>query len=321
MARVFISVSFVLEPRGGHCADYWASRSGATSNSVACVSALTWVIIVWGVACAFAWIASLVSGDTSWVDRMWSLLPEIYLWIYAAAAHFTNARLTTMAILATLWGVRLTYNFARKGGYNGVEDYRWQVLRDSMPPWRFQLFNLFFIVLYQNVLLVLIALPAMSAYQHLHSSFSGIDALLVIVFLGLLVGETVADQQQWNFHQRKKGWSETQRTLEPGFLSDGLFRFSRHPNYFFEIAQWWVIFAFGAVAAHSVVLWTIIGPVLLTLLFVGSTRFTEQISSSKYPQYAAYQARTSAIVPWLPRAAETLGAPGGTSTTPGWESS
>ena len=127
------------------------------------MSALWWVAAVAAVACVFAWTASLVSGDTSWVDRMWSLLPETYVVIFAGFAHFTNARLTIMAILTTLWGARLTFNFARKGGYRGVEDYRWGVLRDSMTTWQFQLFNFFFIVIYQNLLLVLIALPAWSA--------------------------------------------------------------------------------------------------------------------------------------------------------------
>ena len=55
-----------------------------------------------------------------------------------------------MAVLVTAWGARLTFNFARKGGYTGMEDYRWAVLRGRMKPWQFQLFNLFFIVLYQN---------------------------------------------------------------------------------------------------------------------------------------------------------------------------
>ena len=286
------------------------------------MSALTWVAGVASVACAFAWTASLISGDTSWVDRMWSLLPEVYIWIFAAHAHFTNARLTTMAVLATLWGVRLTYNFARKGGYSGVEDYRWQVLRDAMGKWQFQLFNLFFIVLYQNALLVLIALPALSAYQHRATAFGPLDVVLSVVFILLLVGETVADQQQWEFHQRKKQLATAGQLLEPGFLRSGLFRFSRHPNYFFEMAQWWVIFGFGALAATSLAQWTVIGPALLTLLFVGSTRFTEQISSGKYPEYAAYQSSTSAVIPWWSRRlvqAPTVSEP--TAPQTGWESS
>jgi steroid 5-alpha reductase family enzyme len=72
------------------------------------------------------------------------------------------------------------------------------------------------------------------------------------------------------------------------------------PNFFFEQAQWWVVALFGVAAARAVP-WTVLGAVLLTLLFVGSTRFTESISVSRYPEYAEYQRRTSAVVPWRPR--------------------
>jgi len=91
--------------------------------------------------------------DTSWVDRMWSIVPVIYVWVFAAYAHLDNPRLDVMAALVTGWE-STHVQLARKGGYSGVEDYRWAVIRSSMQPWQFQLFNLFFIVLYQNALLV-----------------------------------------------------------------------------------------------------------------------------------------------------------------------
>jgi steroid 5-alpha reductase family enzyme len=84
-------------------------------------------------------------------------------------------------------------------------------------------------------------------------------------------------------------------------LTTGLFKFSRHPNFFSEQAQWWVFFLFGAVAAGSLLEWTVVGAFLLTALFIGSTRFTEEISVSKYPDYVEYQRRTSALIPWFPR--------------------
>ena len=263
------------------------------------MSPLLFTVFVAAAACAFAWIASLATGDTSWVDRMWSIVPVIYVWVFAAKADLDNARLDVMAALITVWGARLTFNFARKGGYSGVEDYRWAVLRSSMRPWQFQLFNVFFIVLYQNALLVLIALPAWTAYQHRSTHFGLIDLLLTLLFLLFTIGETVADQQQWNFHQWKIAEVHAGRTPNPRFLQSGLFRFSRHPNYFFELAQWWVVFLLGAVAARSVLEWTVIGPFLLTLLFVGSTRFTEKISLSRYPEYELFQRSTSAVVPWF----------------------
>jgi steroid 5-alpha reductase family enzyme len=265
------------------------------------VSPLDIVLILAGISCAFAWIASLVSGDTSWVDREWSIVPVLYVWVFALNADLQSTRLDLMALLITLWGVRLTYNFARKGGYSGVEDYRWAVLRASMTTWQFQLFNLFFIVLYQNALLVLITLPAWTAYQHRDQPLGLLDLVLLLAFVACTLGETIADQQQWRFQQHKHAEIAAGRQPSSQFCQSGLFRYSRHPNFFFEQAQWWLFFAIGASAAGSVLEWTILGAVLLTALFIGSTRFTEQISLSKYPEYADYQRRTSMVVPWFPR--------------------
>jgi steroid 5-alpha reductase family enzyme len=257
-------------------------------------------VIVASLACLFAWSASLVTGDTSWVDRSWSIVPVIYLWIFAGYAGLANARLDVMAVLVTLWGARLTFNFARRGGYRGVEDYRWAVLRARMSTWQFQLFNVFFIVLYQNAILVLITLPALSAYDdRSRRSFSALDVTLAALFLSATVLETIADQQQWEFQRAKQARLDRGERSGERFCTTGLFRYSRHPNYFFELAQWWLLFLFGAVAAHSLWQWTVLGAVLLTLLFVGSTSFTEDITLSKYPEYADYQRRTSAVVPWF----------------------
>src|SRR5665213_1448630 len=260
------------------------------------------VIFIASVFCLFAWIASLVSGDTSWVDRGWSIVPVVYLWVFAASAHLSNARLDLMAIVVTIWGARLTFNFARKGGYSGVEDYRWPVLRARMSPWRFQLFNVFFIVLYQNVILVLMTLPAYTAYEdRARTSFGVLDVLLVVAFLVCTLGETIADEQQWTFQSRKYEAIALGQAPEGEFLQSGLFRYSRHPNYFFELAQWWILFFLGVVAAGSLWQWTVVGAVLLTLLFIGSTRFTESITLGKYPNYVTYQRRTSPVVPWFAR--------------------
>ncbi len=133
--------------------------------------------------------------------------------------------------------------------------------------------------MYQNFLLVLISLPALNAYNHQGTIFNGWDALLVVIFILFLAGETLADQEQWDFQQTKKGIVEHGGTPEERFISTGLFRYSRHPNYFFELALWWVFFLIGCVAADSVVQRTILGPILLVILFIGSTQFTEKLTA------------------------------------------
>jgi steroid 5-alpha reductase family enzyme len=264
-------------------------------------------LIIGAAVIAATWIASIATREYSWVDRIWSVAPVAYVWVFAVWSAF-DPRLVLMAVLVTLWGIRLTFNYARKGGYApGGEDYRWAVLRGRMAPWQFQLFNLSFISISQNVVILLFCLPAFTAFEAAGTPLGGWDVVLAALFLAFLVGETVADQQQWDFHRWKSAERAAGRTPEPGFLQTGLFRWSRHPNFFFEQAQWWVFYGFAVAATGAWLHWTIAGAALLTLLFIGSTRFTESISRSKYPDYDAYRARTSAIIPWFPRPGATAG--------------
>ncbi len=264
----------------------------AAGHSVLTVSALAvtaWIAVAVTAAC---WLASVLTREYSWVDRIWSIVPVAYLWVFAASAD--EPRVTLMAVLVTVWGARLTFNFARRGGYApGGEDYRWAILRQRLPGWRFQVFNLLFIAIYQNAILLAITLPAWTASQH-HRPLGGGDVAAAIVFVGLLALETVADQQRWTFH--RSGAADA----AGGIMRTGLYRYSRHPNYVGEFGQWWVVFAFGAIAAGTVWLPTVAGAVLLTLLFVGSTVFTEQISASHHPGFDEYR-RTTPMFVGLPR--------------------
>jgi steroid 5-alpha reductase family enzyme len=262
-------------------------------------------LVICGAITAATWHASLATREYSWVDRIWSIAPVVYVWVFALGAGF-DARLVLMAGLVTAWGIRLTFNYARKGGYRpGGEDYRWAVLRGRMSPVQFQVFNLLFVSISQNALILLFCLPAYTASEAVVAPLGVWDVVLALAFLGFLVGETIADQQQWTFHRWKAAERAAGRTPAPGFLHTGLFRVSRHPNFFFEQGQWWVFYGFAIAATDVWLHWTIAGAALLTLLFIGSTIFTESISRARYPDYDEYRARTSAIVPWFPRAPRT----------------
>jgi len=259
-------------------------------DSLGCMTSLAINLWICGGVTAGCWLASVATREYSWVDRVWSIVPVAYLWVFAARSD--SPRVTLVAALVTVWGVRLTFNFARRGGYApGGEDYRWGIIRGRIPGWAFALFNLLFIAIYQNVLLLAIALPAWTMAAN-PRPLGAYDVAAAILFFGLLAGETVADQQRWNFHR-----------LNPsgGVLDAGLFRYSRHPNYFFEISQWWVVFAFAVISAGTPLLWTGMGAVLLTLLFLGSTAFTEWVTKSRHPEFEDYRRTTSMLVPWRPR--------------------
>jgi len=218
-------------------------------------------------------------------------------------------RLVLTTALPYVWGVRLTYNFYRKGGYNlSSEDYRWPILREKMPAILFQLFNLLFISFYQNVLLFLITLPAYICYQERGTPLNAIDYIAASLFVLCLIGETIADEQQWAFqstkYEKKSKNEELKGDYAKGFLTTGLFSYSRHPNFFCEQCIWWAYYLFSVAASGVWFNWSIVGTILLTLLFQGSTNFTEQITISKYPQYVIrykdYKSTTSRLIPWFP---------------------
>ncbi len=261
------------------------------------------LIITAGTFGITSFLMGFATNDYSWVDRFWSITPVIYVWILAWHG-WPDIRLIFAAVLVTLWGARLTYNFARKGGYSDKEDYRWAELRKivrNKTLW--QLFNLFFISFYQHILILLFSLPVYIIYINRGKPPENIDIFFSILFLAFLVIETIADQQQWNFQQDKKAAAgsaaKAEGDISRGFLTHGLFRYSRHPNYFAEICIWWTVYFLGCSASGIWLNWSCAGAVLLTLLFQGSTVLTESISSRKYSEYSIYQKETSKIIPWF----------------------
>lgn len=260
---------------------------------------LATLVLVCAAVSALCWLLSVVTREYSWVDRLWSIAPPAYLWMLSVKSGFAEPRLTLMTALATAWGARLTYNFARKGGYRkGGEDYRWAVLRERLGPVGFQVFNATFLAPGQNVILLLLALPGLAVLEA-RAPLDVFDVVLAGLFLLALVGETVADEQQWRFHVAKAA-RKAKGEAGPDFCTTGLFRYSRHPNFFCELSMWWLLYGFAVVATGAAFHWTIAGAVVLTLLFQGSTAMTEGISKSKYPEYAGYQATTSRLIPWPP---------------------
>ena len=110
------------------------------------------LLIIMGCSGLYCFVVGELSGNNSQMDKLWSVLPAVYTWVIAASGGMAP-RLVVMAVLATLWGARLTFNFARKGAYSikfwtGVEDYRWAVLRSKkefQPHWKWAVFDFFFV--------------------------------------------------------------------------------------------------------------------------------------------------------------------------------
>lgn len=257
------------------------------------------VVLGAGVVVSFA--AGLLSRNYSHVDRLWSVLPAVYVLIWMRD-FYDNMRFVIPGVLVCLWAIRLTANFAVKGGYRfswkkgfTEEDYRWPVLKEKIPNRvLFELFNLTFISSFQLALIFVFTLPLYFVGE-IRGQISPLEMVLYAVHGVLLLGETVADIQQLRYYRRRSQPQEDAR-LRLGFNTFGLWRFSRHPNYVCEMGQWIVVFFYLA-AASGALHWSGIGAGVLMLLFIGSTRMAEQITSSKYPAYKDWQRATA---PWIP---------------------
>lgn len=252
---------------------------------------------------AFAgWLLSLIDRESGWIDRLWPICPPVFCLIVAFATGIEWARVNVMTLLVVLWGVRLTHNFARKGGYRkGDEDYRWAHLREKMSPALFQVLSITFVYPVQLVLLWLFVSPVHRAWEFGDAPLGGLDYLAAGLFFVLLIGQAIADNQQWNFQEDKKRRIAAGEEVERPFLTTGLFRYSRHPNYFCEIAMWCVFYLFSVAASGQWLHWTGLGCIGLILLIIPSLRMTEALSAAKYPAYSDYQATTSPLIPFPPR--------------------
>ncbi|NCB02281.1 MAG: DUF1295 domain-containing protein, partial [Spirochaetia bacterium] len=152
-----------------------------------------------------SFIFSLLSNDYSWTDRLWSTSPIAYAWMYAYAGNY-NTFVTIAALLVTLWGARLTFNFARRDGYVGGEDYRWKILHKYIKhPLLWMMFNIIFISFYQQMLFVGFTLPLFLMSQEVQPILSIPSFIAILLFFSFLTIETVADQQQFLFQQSKYG--------------------------------------------------------------------------------------------------------------------
>lgn len=275
----------------------------------------TWTVVA---TCAFlaalCFVGSELTANYSQVDKLWSLAPCIY-----CLQVVCDDRTRLMAAVSAVWSIRLTHNFHRRGGYawppwRGDEDYRWAVLRSGelLPalanPRVFRLFNLAFISIFQHVLLLLIASPAVVA--HIVATRCGpirlqrLDWITTALILILIAIETVADRQQYNFQTekyrlQKENKKKLSGDLKDGFCQSGLFAVVRKPNYAAEQAIWMAFHLYSVAATKKRANASDAGWVLLVLLFQGSSWFTENMSRKKYPAYAEYQKRVPLYVPGL----------------------
>lgn len=241
------------------------------------------------------WPLSLRLRDASIVDIFWGPGCAAMAWIYYVSTPGHGLRALIFLVLATAWGVRLGLYLGHRN--HGGEDPRYTAIRADVAArgGNFALHSLRVVFIYQGLAMILITLPALFAIAGAAPGV-GIAGLLgaFMAAIGLVI-ETVADQQMSRFRATRQDRSQV--------MDRGLWRYSRHPNYFGEILVQWGLFllaldtgpwALVAAAGPAVLTYAIIGP-------MGAALLEKRLGTN--PAYDDYVRRTSVIVPWPPRRA------------------
>jgi len=257
-----------------------------------------WFLMGMGTVVAFllftlTWLLSLKLNNFSFVDVTWSYSLAVMAPLYALLGGGFTERKIIAVTMGVLWSVRLgTYLLFRVKGHHPHEDVRYTVLREK---WKDGLAtNFFFFFQAQALLIVLLAVPVLLACLNPAPELNLIEMAGAIVWLMGLSGEALSDAQMKRF--------KSDPASKGKVCQVGLWRFSRHPNYFFESLVWWGFWLFACGSPWGWI--TVYAPALILyfLLRVTGIPLTEECAvKSKGDAYREYQRTTSAFVPWPPK--------------------
>jgi steroid 5-alpha reductase family enzyme len=240
---------------------------------------------------AILWAIGWRINNMSLVDPGWAIGLALLGILYAALSDAPIARRLLIAILPAAWGARLAAHlYARIVGH--PEEGRYQELRRRWAPRERRAFFVFFQA--QALLDLILSAPFFLAARNDRASLAPLERIAPVLFVVAVFGETIADRQlaQWKRRPDAKG-----RTCR-----EGLWRYSRHPNYFFE---WLVWIAFALLALPAPHGWVALAcPVIMLLLLfrvTGIPATEAQALRSRGDDYREYQRTTSVFVPWFPK--------------------
>ena len=258
-------------------------------------SPFTALLASYAASVTFLYIASQVVGNGSTFDAWWSVMPPAFaIWlavVFDEAGEFTSGdqRRWLVAVLAVLWGLRLTANWAI--GWPGLhhEDWRYRMLYDKtpMPRWAVSLTS---VHLFPLIVVTLGSLPMVSIATANERDLGVFDLLGLILALFGIALEHFADVDLRRFNRTKSAGD---------VLNQGLWSRSRHPNYLGEMFWWWSLWLI-VLAADSGAWLTGIGALSMTVMFLtASIPLAEQRSAERRPGWEAYKASTPLLVPRL----------------------
>lgn len=233
-------------------------------------------------------------SNFSTVDVAWSLNFTPLAWLYAVLGGGDPWRRGAMAAIVTFWSLRLgAHLWRRVAALHPVEEGRYQELRRRWAGQVDRRFFLFFMA--QGALNGVLSLPALLASAHTAPALGPFESAGALLFVVALAGESSADASLEAFRRRPGSKGLVCR--------DGLWRYSRHPNYFFEWLVWCAFALMATEAPWGALAWICPALMLYFLLRVtGIPATEEQAVRSRGDAYRDYQRTTSAFVPWFPRA-------------------
>jgi len=234
------------------------------------------------------WLVSLVLRDASIVDIVWGLGFVLVAWVSFAVADGSGARRALVVTLTTLWGLRLAAYLAWRNIGN-PEDYRYRAMRRRYGA-RFPVVSLFLVFGLQGILMWTVSLPVQAAQvPEDPSGLVALDLVGIALWCTGMFFETVGDVQLARF--------KSDPANEGSVMDRGLWRYTRHPNYFGDFCVWWGLYAIALATGDA--WWAVVGPLVMSVLLmrVSGVALLERHMTRSRPGYEEYARRTSAFFP------------------------
>ncbi len=240
------------------------------------------------------WGASVAIRDTSIVDVFWGAGFVVIAWVTFAASDGSADRRLLLAVLTTVWGLRLTVHLARRNLGHG-EDPRYRAMRERHGE-RWPRRSLWAVFWGQGLLMWIVSLPVQAGQAYAEpGSLIWLELLGTAIWLLGFLFETIGDLQLTRFRADPANAGRV--------MDRGLWRYTRHPNYFGDFSVWWGLFliALATVSAW----WTVIGPIVMSVLLirVSGAALLERSMGKTRPGYEDYVGRTSGFLPRPPKRA------------------
>ena len=250
-------------------------------------SAATAVVVL----AVLTWLVSLAKRDAGIADIVWGLGFVVIGWVSWSVGDGLADRRSLLVAMVTIWGLRLAIHLIwRSRGQ--PEDFRYASMRRRAGD-RFAITSLFTVFLLQGALMLLVSLPVQLAMTPTEPDV-GVLAIIGVVVWGVgLFFETVADAQLTRFRNDPDN--------DGAVLDWGLWRYSRHPNYFGDFCVWWGLYLTAAETTDA--RWAIVGPIVMSVLLlrVSGVTMLERSLHTRREGYADYMARTSVFFPRPPK--------------------